>query len=135
MKEAKAILRSYRMGPRKMRLLADLVRGRRLVDALERLSLANKKAARVLFKLLKSAAANAKSAHSLEPENLRVKTIFVDGGAVLKRWMPRAHGRATPIRERTSSVTVVLEETVTPEKKKKEKKEKAAKPIKKSAKK
>jgi len=96
------------MGPRKVRLVADLMRGRRVPMLIDRLSLMNKKAARYLLKLLKSAVANAKNNFQLEVDDLRVKSITVDGGPVLKRWMPKAHGRATPVRERTSHINLVL---------------------------
>ena len=62
-----------------------------------------------MHKLLQSAIANAKHNFKLEPTQLRVKSITVDGGPVLKRWMPKAHGRATPVRERTSHIQLVLE--------------------------
>ena len=104
-----AKLRHYRLGPRKMRLLADVIRGRDVVRAEAMLSVLNKKGAPQLLKLLRSAVANAKNNFSLDTTLLRVKSITVDGGPVLKRWMPRAHGRATPIRQRTSHITLVLE--------------------------
>jgi large subunit ribosomal protein L22 len=106
--EITAKLRFLRIGPRKVRLITDLIRGRRALKAVETLSLLNKRAARPVLKLLKSAMANAKHNNSLEPENLRVAKITVDGGPVLKRWMPKAHGRATPVRERTSHINLVL---------------------------
>ncbi len=109
MQEVKAKLNFLRMGPRKVRLIADLMRGRKVPMLMDRLSLMNKKAAGYLLKLLKSAVANAKNNFQLEADDLRVKSIMVDGGPVLKRWMPKAHGRATPIRERTSHISLVLE--------------------------
>ena len=96
------------MGPRKMRLLVDLIRGKRAERALALLSVLNKRGALPLRKLLASAVANAKHNHSLPAENLYIKSITVDGGPVLKRWMPKAHGRATPVRERTSHVKLTL---------------------------
>ena len=96
------------MGPRKMRLLVDLIRGKRAERALALLSVLNKRGALPLRKLLDSAVANAKHNHSLQAENLYIKSITVDGGPVLKRWMPKAHGRATPVRERTSHVKLTL---------------------------
>ena len=122
MQEVKAKLSFLRMGPRKVRLVADLMRGRKVSTAIDRLSLMNKKAARYLLKLLKSAVANAKNNFQLEVDNLRVKSITVDGGPVLKRWMPKAHGRATPIRERTSHINLVLIEEKVEAKKVKTKK-------------
>ncbi len=126
MQEVKAKLSFLRMGPRKVRLVADLMRGRRVPMLIDRLSLMNKKAAGYLLKLLKSAVANAKNNFQLEMETLRVKSIMVDGGPVLERWMPKAHGRATPIRERTSHITLILigEEVAKKEKKSKIKKAK-----------
>ncbi len=104
-----AQLRYYRMGPKKLRLIADLMRGKRVTRAQSILSLLNKKGAKPMLKLLNSAVANAKHNHNLGLENLIVKSIMVDGGPMLKRFMPKAHGRATPVRERTSHVSLVLE--------------------------
>ncbi|MDO8626227.1 MAG: 50S ribosomal protein L22 [Candidatus Magasanikbacteria bacterium] len=103
-----AKLRYYRMGPRKMRLLADVIRGRDVARAESALSVLNKKGSPVLIKLLRSAVANAKNNHNLDTNLLRVASLTVDGGPSLKRWLPRAHGRATPIRERTCHVTLTL---------------------------
>lgn len=119
MTQITAKLRFYRMGPKKMRLIADLIRGKRVERAQAVLGLLNKKGAQPVLKLLNSAVANAKHNHNIENKNLIVKTIMVDGGPVLKRFMPKAHGRATPVRERTSHVTLVLEQLT--EKVKKEK--------------
>ena len=96
------------MGPRKVRLIADMIRGKRVTKALDLLSVMPKRAARPVLKLLNSAVANAKHNHSLAVETLKVAEIYVDGGPVLKRWMPKAHGRATPVRERTSHINLVL---------------------------
>lgn len=113
-----AKLSYLRMGPRKVRLVADMIRGRKISKALEILVLSKKAAARPIFKLLNSAVANAKHNNNLMAADLCVKTIMVDGGPMLKRWMPKAHGRATPIRERTSHITLGLGElTVKPKKK------------------
>lgn len=106
--EVNAQLNFLRMGPRKVRLVADLMRGRKVETALHTLTVLNKRAAKPLIKLLKSAIANAKHNFSLSENSLKIKQIMVDGGPVLKRWMPRAHGRATPIRERTSNVSITL---------------------------
>ncbi len=110
MTEVKAKLRYMRIAPRKMRLLADLVRGVDLDKAKRQLGFNDKKGAEPLLKLLKSAESNAKNNFKLEPDKLFVKEIKVDGGPVLKRWMPRARGRATMIRRRSSHVSVVLSE-------------------------
>lgn len=116
-----AQLRYYRMGPKKLRLIADLIRGKRVTRAQSVLGLLNKKGAKPMLKLLNSAVANAKHNHNLGLENLIVKTVMVDGGPMLKRFMPKAHGRATPVRERTSHVSLVLEEMEVKSKAQKEK--------------
>jgi len=110
MVEVIAKLRYARIAPRKMRLLADLVRGAGLDKAKKQLDFNDKKGAEPLLKLLKSAESNAKSNFKMEPDILYIKEIRVDGGPILKRWMPRARGRATMIRRRSSHVTVVLDE-------------------------
>jgi large subunit ribosomal protein L22 len=115
--EITAQLKYFRQGPRKARLIADMIRGRNVDRAVNMLSVLNKKGARAVLKLLLSAMANAKHNHAVTGTNLRIKSITVDGGPVLKRWLPRAHGRATPIRERTSHIKLVLEEFVRKEKK------------------
>ncbi len=108
MTEVTAKLRFLRMGPRKVRLVVDMIRGKKVLRALDILSVLPKRAALPILKLLNSAVANAKHNHSLAVEDLKVAQIYVDGGPVLKRSMPKAHGRATPIRERTSHVNLVL---------------------------
>ena len=108
MQEVQAHLRFLRMSPRKVRLVADLIRGNSVTRASNSLSVLNKVAAAPLLKLLNSAVANAKHNFSLEAGTLKVARITVDGGPALKRWMPKAHGRATPVRERTSHINLVL---------------------------
>jgi large subunit ribosomal protein L22 len=108
MTEVTAKLRFLRMGPRKVRLIVDMIRGKKVTRALELLSVMPKRAVRPVLKLLNSAVANAKHNYSLAAEDLKVAQIYVDGGPVLKRWMPKAHGRATPVRERTSHINLVL---------------------------
>lgn len=110
--EVRAILRNYRKGPRKIRPVANLVRGLSVAEAETQLAFMNKQCARQIAKLLASAIANAEHNHSLERSNLFVKTIMVDGGPVFKRFEARAHGRASPIRKRTSHVTIVLAERI-----------------------
>ncbi len=110
MKEVQAHLRFLRMSPRKVRLVADLIRGSRVERAVTTLSVLNKVAAEPILKLLKSAIANATHNFSMSVATLKVATITVDGGPSLKRWMPKAHGRATPVREPTSHITIVLSE-------------------------
>src|SRR3989338_4447309 len=108
MREVTAQLNFLRMGPRKVRLVVDLVRGKKVLRALDVLSLLNKKASGPIKKLLESAIANAKHNFSLAADDLKIEKITVDGGPMLKRWMPKAHGRATPVRERTSHIKLVL---------------------------
>jgi large subunit ribosomal protein L22 len=105
-----ANLNFLKASPRKMRLVADFIRGRKVVRAQAALALMNRKNAKQMLKLLNSAVANAKHNFSLPVENLIIKSVSVDGGPVLKRFMPKAHGRATPVRERTSHINLILEE-------------------------
>lgn len=106
--EVIAKLRFLRMGPRKVRLITDMVKGRKALRARDILALTNKRAVTPVLKLLNSAIANAKNNFKLNEETLFIKNITVDGGPMLKRWMPKAHGRATPIRQRTSHITMIL---------------------------
>ncbi|HEC30518.1 MAG TPA: 50S ribosomal protein L22 [Candidatus Yonathbacteria bacterium] len=104
----KAILRNYRQSPRKVRLVADSVRGVSVKKAVSSLDTLNKKSAFAVKKLLNSAVANAKENFGKTREELFIKTIKVDEGRVLKRFMPRAFGRATAIHKRLSHVTLEL---------------------------
>ncbi|MDH5429841.1 MAG: 50S ribosomal protein L22 [Nitrospirota bacterium] len=108
MAEVKAILRHVRMAPRKARLIVDMVRGRNAAEALALLRYTPRSAARVVEQLLFSAVANAGHKDLGEPETLKISQAFVDGGAVLKRFQPRAQGRASPIKKRTSHITIVV---------------------------
>ena len=103
-----ASLRHLRMSPRKVRLVIDLIRGKAVEDALNTLFFTKKAAARPVAKLLKSAVANADVKGDYNIDRLVVKTAVVDEGPTWRRWLPRAHGRATRIRKRTSHVTLVL---------------------------
>ena len=105
-----AKLRFLRMSPRKLRLVVDLVRGKKVTRAQAILGLLQKRGAEPMLKLLNSAVANAKHNHNLPVDNLIIKSVSVDGGPVLKRFMPKAHGRATPVRERTAHVNLILED-------------------------
>jgi large subunit ribosomal protein L22 len=106
--ESKAQLNSLRMSPQKVRLVADLIRGMHVRDAAAQLQFSRKAAAKPLHTLLKSAIANAVHNHQMDAQTLIISTIFVNEGVVLKRWMPRAQGRATPLRKRSSHITLVL---------------------------
>lgn len=109
MKEIYAQLNSFRQSPRKFRLVADSIRGKRIEDAKNILAFLTKKGSSPLSKLLESAIANAKS-QNIETKDLRVKSIEVNGGKILYRRRPAAHGAAHPIRKRTSHVKIVLSE-------------------------
>ncbi len=106
--QAKAQLRHLRMSPQKVRLVAGLIRGLSVAEARKQLMFSSKRAARPVLKLLNSAVANATHNHDINEETLKVETIFVNEGATLRRWMPRAMGRATPLRKRSSHITLVL---------------------------
>ena len=107
--QTQAKLKRLRMAPRKVRLVADMVRGMQADKALLQLTHSPKHAARPVRKLIASAIANAKHNHKIKEDTLVLKTIFVDEGKTLYRYMPRAFGRATPLRKRTCHITVVLE--------------------------
>jgi large subunit ribosomal protein L22 len=112
----KAYLKNYRQAPRKVRLLADLIRGRSVEQAQLQLIHAGKKAALAMGKLLSSATANAKHNDSVT-EGLFVEEVRVDDGVTIKRFQPRAYGRAFPIRRRTSNIILKLGVKVEEEKK------------------
>jgi large subunit ribosomal protein L22 len=114
-----AQLNNYRQSPRKVRLVADLMRGKKATVALDHLAFTTKRASDPIAKLLASAIANATNNHGLSAETLFVKEVRVDGGVILYRRMPRARGSAYPIRKRTSKVVVVLEARAEGEAKKK----------------
>ena len=105
-----AKLRQARITPQKARLVADQIRGLPVGKAINVLAFSNKKAAALIKKVLETAIANAEHNDGADVDELKVKTIMVDEGPILKRWMPRARGRANQIFKRTSHVTVVVEE-------------------------
>jgi len=107
---AKASLRSVRVSPQKARLVADLVRGEDVEQALDILTFSSKKSAHFISKLIRSAISNAENQNAeVDLDSLFIKTITVDGGPTLKRFRPRAMGRATPVIKRTSHITLVLD--------------------------
>lgn len=108
--EVRARLRFARVAPRKVRLVANLIRGKRSEEALNILTFTKKAAAKILIKLLKSAIANASQKKHIDIDRLYVKKITVDQGPTLKRYTPRALGRATMIRKRTSHIHITLDE-------------------------
>ena len=105
-----AVLKNVRIAPRKARLVADMVRGKPVSTAIDTMKLTNRKAAPMVSKLIKSAMANATNVATVDVDRLVVSEIFVDEAATLKRFLPRAQGRATPIRKRSSHITVKLKE-------------------------
>ncbi len=107
---SRAVLKNVRIAPRKVRLVVNLVKGKQVQYAMDLLKLTNKKAAPVVYKLIQSAVANASQDSTVDVDRLIVSEGFVDGGASLKRWLPRAQGRATGIQKRTSHVTIKLKE-------------------------
>ena len=106
----KANLKNYRQSPRKVRLIADLIRGKMVSRALPSLGLLGKRAAGPIKKLLLSAVANAKNNDKTDAEHLFIKEIRIDEGPTLKRIRARARGSAHPIRKRTSHISIVLGE-------------------------
>lgn len=103
----KAVLKNYRQSPRKVRLIADLVRGKETGKALETLKFVNKRAALPFSKLILSAVANART-QGIQTTGLIVKSVAVDKGTVMKRFMPRARGSAARINKRSSHITLEL---------------------------
>jgi len=108
--EAKAHARQIRISPQKARLVADLVRGKDVETAINTLRFMPKKGARILRKVIESAVANASQNDAIDVDTLYIKKLYVDGGPMLKRIMPRAQGRANRILKRSSHITVVLDE-------------------------
>ncbi|MEZ4598425.1 MAG: 50S ribosomal protein L22 [Syntrophotaleaceae bacterium] len=108
--EARAKLKYARLSPRKTRLVVDMVRGKGVQEALNILRFSPQKAAAIVGNVVSSAVANAEQKGVSDVDRLFVKTIMVDQGPVLRRFLPRAQGRATRIRKPTSHITVVLDE-------------------------
>ena len=106
----KAHLNDVRISPRKAALVADVVRGKSVGVALDKLRILDKKAAPLFYKLINSAMANATDRATVDVDRLFIKEVFVNQGVTWKRYLPRAQGRATPIRKRTSHITVKLTE-------------------------
>ncbi len=109
LQSARAMHRSYQMSASKVREVLDLIRGESVVNAMARLSLTERGAAEVVAKLLRSAVANAANLYGLPPEELYVSETFANEGATLKRFRPRARGRAGRIRKRTSHIVIEVQ--------------------------
>jgi len=106
--EVKAIVKNTGIPPRKARMYIDMVRGRGVEEALTVLKFAPSPIARVVAKVVKSAVANAENNFQLDPADLKVVRIFVDGATTQKRFRARSKGRASPILKRSSHITVVV---------------------------
>lgn len=108
--QATAKLKQFRISPQKARLVADQVRGMPVSKALELLQYSTKKAAYTIKKVLESAIANAEHNEGADIDELKISTIYVDEGPVMKRWRARAKGRGTQILKRSSHITVTVAE-------------------------
>jgi large subunit ribosomal protein L22 len=110
LKHKHSLLRYIRIAPRKVRAVVDTIRGKRVEEALAILDFTNRAAAKPLAKMLRAAVANASTQENIDVDALIVKEIMVDQGPTMRRFMPRAMGRATLIRKKTSHVKCTLEE-------------------------
>jgi large subunit ribosomal protein L22 len=108
--EVRAVARDTGISPRKVRQVVDMVRGKKVDEALALLRFAPTPTARVVAKAVKSAAANAENNYQMTPSDLKIIRIFADQARTLKRYRPRARGRASPILKRSSHITVVVAE-------------------------
>ena len=108
--QAKAVAKTVRIAPRKVRLVLDLIRGKEVGEAMSILQLTNKRSSPVVEKLIKSAVANAEHNYDMDVDHLIVSEAYADEGPTLKRFRPRAQGRATKINKRTSHVTIIVAE-------------------------
>ena len=108
--EAKAHIKYARISPRKVQIVCDLIRGKDVRTAQGILMATPKAASELMLKLLKSAVSNAENNHNMDPEKLYVSETYANPGPILKRFMPRAQGRAYLINKRTSHITIVVAE-------------------------
>ncbi|AQL55548.1 50S ribosomal protein L22 [Abyssicoccus albus] len=108
--ESKAMAKTIRIAPRKVRLVLDLIRGKDVQEAIAILKLTNKEASPVVEKVLMSAIANAEHNYDMDIDNLMIKEAFANEGPTLKRFRPRAQGRASKINKRTSHIHVTVVE-------------------------
>jgi len=108
--EVKAVAKDTGISPRKVRLLVDMVRGKKVDEALTILRFAPTPTARVVAKVVKSAAANAENNFQMSPSDLKIVKVFADGARSLKRFRPRARGRVGHILKRSSHITVIVAE-------------------------
>ena len=108
--KVKVVAKDIGMSARKVRLVVDTVRGKRVDEALTVLSFMPSPAARIVAKVVKSAAANAENNYQMPSPDLRIVEIYADEGRTQKRFRPKARGRISPIMKRTSNITVLVEE-------------------------
>ncbi|MFC1977117.1 50S ribosomal protein L22 [Chloroflexota bacterium] len=108
--EVRAVAKDTGVAPRKVRLLVDMVRGKKVDEALTALRFTPSPTARIVAKVIKSAAANAENNFQMPPEDLRIIRIFADEAPTSKRYRPRSRGRASPILKRSSHITVIVAE-------------------------
>jgi len=108
--QAKAVARTVRIAPRKARLVIDLIRGKQVGEAVAILRHTPKAASPIIEKVLKSAVANAEHNYEMDANNLVITEAYVNEGPTLKRFRPRAMGRASQINKRTSHITIVVSE-------------------------
>ncbi len=106
--EAQAVAKKLRVSPQKLNLVAGLIRGKKVNQAIADLEFSRKRIADDVRKVVMSAVANAENNHELLGDDLKILAVFADEGPTLKRFRPRAMGRATPIRKRTSHLTIQL---------------------------
>lgn len=108
--QAKAVAKTVRIAPRKVRLVVDLIRGKNVGEAIAILKHTQRGASAVVEKVLNSAIANAEHNYDMDTDNLYISEAFVDEGVTLKRFRPRAQGSASPINKKTSHITLVVSE-------------------------
>ena len=108
--EVRAVSKNTGVSPRKVRPLVDMIRGKKVDNALTMLKFAPTPTARVVAKVVKSAAANAENNFQMSPADLKIVSIYVDEARTMKRFRPRARGRVSPILKRSSHITVIVAE-------------------------
>jgi large subunit ribosomal protein L22 len=108
--KVKAVVKDVGISPQKVRLAVDMVRGKKVDEALTLLSFSSTPTAKAVAKVIKSAAANAENNYQMSPAELRITDIYADQGHTLKRFRPQSRGRASPILKRSSRITVFVAE-------------------------
>ena len=105
-----AKIKMIRITPRKVRVVANQIRGKGVQEAIDYLTFCNRRPARPLLKLIKSAVSNADQKGGMDVDNLFVSELLVDKGPTMKRWMPRARGMASPVLKRSSRISITLDQ-------------------------